>query len=468
MKNTKTERQYAFITVFIFLLFTFVFLLTSCNTTEPPPPKPEKPKVITLKLITKSCTEAFINVSAKDTILPARVTIKRDGKEIMKFYQTKGDTTVVDTGLTAGKTYTYQPLAELNGKEEAGEAIQVTTLDTTSNNFTWKTYTFGDPSSGSSTLNDVAIINDTLIYAVGEIYMNDSTGQPDPFPYNLAKWNGRSWKLIKVPYYYQGQVFYHPIESLFAFGTDDIWFAGNGVIHWDGTKYNPIPIPSTVWGPYQINKIWGLSSENFYIVGNGGNIAHYQNGVWSKIESGTSEDLFDIYSYNGKDIYVAGGNFHDYSGILLDGNDGSFRTVEIGKNIGDLNQLFHPYFDGIAKTVWVSSTGAVYFGGNALYININGKTDEVKTLPGNHGRENVNGQYYGFISQIRGKDENEMIMVGEGNTIRYFNGVRWKQLGLPYDYSSDYTWLAVSIKKDMIVTVGYSRSKAIIMMLRRN
>ena len=46
--------------------------------------------------------------------------------------------------------------------------------DTTSHNFTWQTFTFGEHSS--STLYDVAIINDSSIWAVGEIYMNDSLG----------------------------------------------------------------------------------------------------------------------------------------------------------------------------------------------------------------------------------------------------------------------------------------------------
>ncbi|MBI3006249.1 MAG: hypothetical protein HYY49_12660, partial [Ignavibacteriales bacterium] len=41
--------------------------------------------------------------------------------------------------------------------------------DTTSHNFTWTIDTVGD--GNSSVLYDVAIINDTLAYAVGEIYL---------------------------------------------------------------------------------------------------------------------------------------------------------------------------------------------------------------------------------------------------------------------------------------------------------
>jgi len=53
-------------------------------------------------------------------------------------------------------------------------------LDTTSHNFTWTLQRLGGASG--SVLYDVAIINDTLTYAVGEMYLNDSTGQIDLHP----------------------------------------------------------------------------------------------------------------------------------------------------------------------------------------------------------------------------------------------------------------------------------------------
>jgi hypothetical protein len=48
-------------------------------------------------------------------------------------------------------------------------------IDTTSHNFNFQTWRFGEYSS--STLYDVAIIDENNIWAVGEIYLNDSTGQ---------------------------------------------------------------------------------------------------------------------------------------------------------------------------------------------------------------------------------------------------------------------------------------------------
>jgi len=50
-------------------------------------------------------------------------------------------------------------------------------------------------------------------------------------------------------------------------------------------------IPLTI----SINKLWVVNSNNFYSVGNAGNIVHYQNGQWSKIESGTTTNIREIW-----------------------------------------------------------------------------------------------------------------------------------------------------------------------------
>ena len=39
----------------------------------------------------------------------------------------------------------------------------------------------------------VTIVNDTLAYAVGEVFTIDSAGQESNPAYNLARWNGTSW-----------------------------------------------------------------------------------------------------------------------------------------------------------------------------------------------------------------------------------------------------------------------------------
>ena len=73
--------------------------------------------------------------------------------------------------------------------------------DTTSHNFTWQSWTFGE--IGTSRLYDVAIVDENNIWAVGEIYLLDSLGQPDPRAYNALHWDGIKFEIERIPYYYQ-------------------------------------------------------------------------------------------------------------------------------------------------------------------------------------------------------------------------------------------------------------------------
>ena len=170
------------------------------------------------------------------------------------------------------------------------------TPDTTSHNFIFQQFAFGG-NAGSSYFNDVSIINDTLAYAVGAVYFIDSTtGQPDPLPYNLAKWNGYSWQLKKVTV----QTIYGsvtmPLDGIFTFSSDDIWLVAGDPIHGDGKNWSDFDIRN-ITGDQNIDvlKGWGTSSSNIYFVGRNGNIVHYNGSSWTKIESGATLPINDIY-----------------------------------------------------------------------------------------------------------------------------------------------------------------------------
>jgi hypothetical protein len=149
----------------------------------------------------------------------------------------------------------------------------------------------------------VAIINDTLAYAVGAIYLNDSTGHYDPFPYNLARWNGSSWSMERLSFLIKllwpnssgDTIGYAPAKSIFAFNENDIWIATGTVQHWNGTQWQQFQGA----GAGGSIKMWGSSSNDMYFVGYSGLIIHYNGNSWTKIESGTTLPINDIYgAYN--------------------------------------------------------------------------------------------------------------------------------------------------------------------------
>ncbi len=71
--------------------------------------------------------------------------------------------------------------------------------------------------------------------------------------------------------------------------------AGGGVYHFDGNKWEQkdsklvngqlIPLDQVLFDNADYTSIWGTSSKNFYVVGNNGNIAHYDGSKWTKIQS---------------------------------------------------------------------------------------------------------------------------------------------------------------------------------------
>ena len=152
--------------------------------------------------------------------------------------------------------------------------------DTTSHAFTWRMEALGE-----GFLHDVALINDTLAYAVGEIYLPDSTGQLDPLLYNLAVWNGKTWTVSRLAYMNQGYPSYSEIFWLFAISADDIWF-GNSV-HWNGQSFHNVDIGTSVFYGIGSNKMWGSPNGKLYVVGNSGRIAYSSNHgtSWQRVES---------------------------------------------------------------------------------------------------------------------------------------------------------------------------------------
>jgi hypothetical protein len=282
------EKSFSLILLFGILLLGFCL---SCNPADSPPPVVTR--VMTLQALDASCTEAWLKAST--TATPATVRLLRDGQRVFDLQLLASDSLLIDEGLLPNHRYTYQlqKLGNDSNVVETSTSVQLTTMDTTSHEFSWQIDTLGVT---SSTLYDVAIINDTLAYAVGEMYLNDSTGQIDPILYNLAVWNGQFWHIqrIPVPLCPNGSG-YFPLRAISAFGSNDIWMTGGGeMIHWDGTMFHgDCSMNPLLQGG--LNKIWGTSASNLYAVGNGGTIIHYNGSTWAAVESGTTLPIMDVY-----------------------------------------------------------------------------------------------------------------------------------------------------------------------------
>lgn len=268
-----------------------------------------------------------------------------------------------------------------------------------------------------------------LVYAVGEMYIPG-----DVLRYNLAVWDGSNWTIQRIPYHYGGIDYYHPIQTTIAFNENDIWFAGNGVLRWDGNIYIPVPIPSNVWGQDRIRKMWGSSNTNIYIVGDNGSMAHYDGTQWRKIESGTTLPLRDIF---GARI----GNTDDYEILCV--ADSYMRS--------EGSQVLSIEKDQV-KVVWNDGRQngllGIWFISGMKYISVGSGYWET-TDPSIPFSKDVLASAYKVT--VRGLSEHDIIVGGSYKLLAHFDGIEWHSFS-PQLSTAGFS--AVKMEGDLAVAVG--------------
>ena len=419
----------------LFLLLVF----EGCSTIEPPPivppPSPDLRK-ITLSVEDVSCTEVWLNIKADSISFPSEIILLKD-TVTQTISLCCSDTTLYIDSLLPNKPYTCKAILTADTSIKS-EIVTAQTLDTTSHNFTWQSWEFGEHSS--SVLYDVAIIDENNIWAVGEIYMNDSLGNPDPKYYNAAHWNGTVWELKRI--LYDENIW--SIKTIYAFNENDIWFAA--FVHYYNGEFIELPIPDILMG-WSINKIWGTSSNDLYVVGNGGNIAHYSgpSGGWQKIESGTDLNIYDIWG----DVNPQTGEYEILcvaSNIFF--NEGN-RLLKILNN--SVTEVTNDGLPWSLFTLWFKPGRTYYVGGDGMY--------NVKRLGESWTKDLSLPTYY--KSSIRGQALNDIVLCGVYGLLMHNNGVEWKN----YQYTVfefDKTFANIEIKENVVSASGSFGSKAFI------
>ena len=417
------------------ILTSLLLLITvvSCNTTDPK----LEPELL-LKLEDVSCTEAWLQLTTNNIQLPATINLLKNNTVAQTFNLSTADSLLYIDSLLPNQSYKFKlVLNTTTNPQPTTNEVLAQTMDTTSHNFTWQTFEFGQHSS--STLYDVAIINENDIWAVGEIYMNDSLGNPDPTSYNAVHWNGQSWELKRIPILLNGTPFYPVIKSIFAFNENDIWFEAG--IHWDGITFKKIPF-NIQWNG-NVNKLWGSSSNDLYAVGNNGNIAHYNGTIWRKIESGTTSILNDAWGITNEQnktiVYCAASSFFvPGDKKILKIVDGKVDSVNWGKDV----RLY---------SAWTNNENFLYVCGEGVFVNKLGTWEHIN-LPAI------------TTNSIRGNEINDVFAVGSMGTIFHFNGINWQVIS-SYTQKENYR---VDFKNNVVAVCGYYNGKGFVQIGRRN
>jgi len=318
----------------------------------------------------------------------------------------------------------------------------VTTMDTTSHNFIWETFEFGEQSN--SHFKDVAIINENNIWAVGEIHTNE-TDQFDSNgvwvqPYNAVHWDGTTWELKRILVDFHGNMIFLSLEGIFAFSATDIWLVSSLPIHGDGEKWEIYDVREFTNSDLSLSKAWGSSSNDMYFVGRAGSIAHYNGSSWEKIESGTDVPLVDIWSGdNGETIWVSG---LDYMGktvlIKIENNIASIIFESESSNVTD-------NYYGSIRSIWSNSA-------NNLFVLSSGGFYRNTYLDNKSKSILMFNDKLAWYDIVRGNDINDIIIGGLKSSILHFNGKTWRE----YEEILDDSKLGynVSIRDNVAVIVG--------------
>ena len=420
----------------IFLLSSLIMFLTllisSCKKDNPIPPE-DLPQV-NLSLEDASCTEAWIKLTTANINLPAEVTLKQDDSIALAISLTGSDTLLYVDSLLPNHTYKFQPVISSTG--QSGNQLSVNTLDTTAYNRNWEVFYFGDYQQSS--IRDIAIISENDIWAIGEIYIADTT-QNGYTMYNAVHWDGNQWETKRIQTIFRGNQVTVPLTGIFAFSSTDIWMVGSLPIHGDGQNWVMYDLRTTVDPGLSLAKIWGSRIDDIYFVGNAGSIAHYQNGHWSRIESGTTVDLLDIWGGSDGTLWSCGYTSNYSTTVLLrNAGDGWVKLFE-----GSAGEQNNGYTINQIAGVWSNNDYRIYLL----------KSDGI-SLQANNNELFLQKQLASFIYgsyDIDGTDDNN-IFVSAYRFVGHWNGMTFREY--PAVYQENRKYYSIKVKGNTVCAGG--------------
>ncbi|MFA5728467.1 MAG: hypothetical protein WC957_03475 [Candidatus Neomarinimicrobiota bacterium] len=317
--------------------------------------------------------------------------------------------------------------------------------DTTSHDFTWETYTFGD--LASSDLNDVVVVDENNIWAVGEIFVYDPDSSWNGTGYetfNAARWNGEEWKLMRTtdP---------APLYSIWYFSEDNIWVTSFGYPeHWDGNKWTLYHLHNMGIDASAGYGIWASSPSNIYFVGYKGSIVHYDGKNFRNLESGTTLDIQDIWGAKNKrsgkwEILAVASNNQDKCLLRIQNKTATKLSVSGLSNI----------LDGI----WFIPNYQYYVVGTGIHYK--SKLDDSPWSCYSSGEVSSYQSH-----RISGGGINDIFVVGSYCEVVHYNGSSW------YNYRNEIplaggAFGGISVKDNLVAISGYIGREAVVIIGKR-
>ncbi len=411
----------------VIYLILVILVSISCDSTEP-----ENEKRADFKLTDSGCIEASFEVSVTNINYPAKFSIyQEDSLYYSNIINTEIDTFIVEN-LEPKTNYAFY----LSFSDDIkSEVVTFTTLDTTSHELTWQNFFIGS-GIGNSFLKDVAIINENNIWAVGQISVDEEK-------YNAVHWNGSEWEPTEI---FINNVYY-PLNTIFVLDENDILVANLSVIRYKDDKVVYYGSPDNFG---RIKSIWANSAEDFYIVGDDGDLRHYNGTEWKKIYTGTDVTLTDMWGDEDGDVIWVCGQEDSKPNVLIKIEDEKanlvFNDFET-KNHKSLN-----YLSGRFYSVWMDNDENLYQLVSHTLFRLGNNFSNPKALW--RDLDTKIG-----ILKVRGTDRNDIYTIGTRGIVDHYNGKDWKtytELA-----ATNIKYYGLSVKNNITVAVGVYRTNGI-------
>lgn len=196
--------------------------------------------------------------------------------------------------------------------------------DTTTHDWYFEVDTIGEHLSGARGI--VAFSKDDA-WVTGEFRIyNDPTNPNMGWEvYNLARWDGKAWKVLRFGSHKDGGA-----ETLFAQASDFMVGYSFGLYLYNGQYWLPVSVPyGTIL--YGIYGGWVKSRSEINMVGGNGTWYIWDGVPWTptvrKVPTPTTIDLTDIYG-DGDRIYACGTNQSNTRSVLLLYERGTFTVID--------------------------------------------------------------------------------------------------------------------------------------------
>lgn len=310
-------------------------------------------------------------------------------------------------------------------------------VDSTSHDFEWTEYSI----PGESSLTGVWVFNDTNILIVGNAlwYFNGATFT-DVKPIR----NGSNTPLSGVLNGF----------NIFALNQFEYWMAHGSIsFHTiNGRDFDDIR-------PGNSNACWGSSSNDIFVVGNSGQIHHWDGTKFTDMVSSTTKSIGTISGTSNKNIWAAGWNSSTGESVILhyDGTSWSEDPFSI-------SGLARDWGIGSAWTTDSANHQITIIAGSTVFR----KTDNgVWRSDSDHVGNKLNGSGYIGIA-VTGNSINDFIAVGGWGFVSHWDGRTWKKYNELFDYGNlNFGALAIGMKKNTICIVGTKSGQSWIAVGRR-